>query len=73
MNKKMLIPIGRPTALPMTKRFTIPKSISFLIFTIRAAEMTRDNNKLIWMASNGLKNKRRNGVAKMEKPKPVLV
>jgi hypothetical protein len=70
---KAKIPNGRPKRLPAIIRFNIAKSISFLIFVIKANDITKDKIKFICTASIGLKISRRNGVAKIENPNPVLV
>jgi hypothetical protein len=70
---KTIIPRGKPGMLPTTNLFTRGKSMSLLIFTISASEITRDKIKLICIASLGGNKSNKNGVAIIENPKPVLV
>lgn len=71
--KKTAIPTGNPSELPAMNLFKTPISTSFRTFAIKAAEMSKDKIKFICMASAGSKISRRNGVARMENPNPVLV
>ncbi|GEL78457.1 hypothetical protein TMU01_26920 [Tenuibacillus multivorans] len=47
--------------------------MSFLIFKMSDIEITKDKIMFICMASCGRNNINKNGVAMIEKPKPVLV
>src|SRR5690625_4873930 len=71
--KKMIIPIGIPIILPSVNLLTIFISTTLLIVAINEIEITKDNVRLILIASNGANKSNRNGVANMEKPYPVLV
>lgn len=73
MEIKIKMPKGTPTMLPNINLFKSIKSMSCFIFKIRDNEITNDKIMFICMASCGRNNISNNGVAIIEKPKPVLV
>ena len=73
MEIKIIIPKGTPAILPIINLFVIEKSMSFLIFHINEIEIIKDKIIFICMASCGINNISKKGVAIMENPKPVLV
>ena len=70
---KITTPKGTPTTLPKATLLRRLNSISLLIFHINDADMIKDKIMLICIASFGTNIMSKNGVAIMEKPKPVLV
>src|SRR5699024_2103947 len=71
--RKMPIPTGRPITLPAANRLKYSQLTSCLILATKANEMTSESSKLNCIASRTSNIRIKNGVAKIEKPKPVLV
>lgn len=67
------IPKGTPAILPKVNLFSRVISMSFFILQMNETEIIIDNIMLICIASCGRNNINKKGVAKIEKPNPVLV
>lgn len=68
----MIKPNGSPTILPNVILFNRTRSISLRIFQTNSEEMINDIIIFICIASCGRNSISKNGVAIIEKPKPVL-